>query len=314
MAIVQSRTRSLMTAPSSGTTSGSPPRCGTPLKTTLCLLAAAAGAAQQQEKFEVSAEARQGEVIRIAGRASGRFSAVWNKRTVPLFPQQDGSLLGLMPVDATARPGVYSLRIEDEARRAVQTAKFTVRDARFRIQNIRATAAMKSLTPSPGEMETMREFNRTVTARRMWRDRFVPPVPQCVNSPFGVRRFHNGKPTGNYHRAVDLLAPSGQPIAAANDGVVKVARMFGYHGGTVGIDHGQGVITHYLHMSKVVATEGAEVKQGDVIGYVGATGFATGAHLHWGLYIHGVPTNPGPWTTELRPCSAAPAPDPARRR
>ena len=75
------------------------------------------------------------------------------------------------------------------------------------------------------------------------------------------------------------------------------------HGGTVGIDHGQGLTSHYLHMSKVLATEGQQIRQGDVIGEVGSTGFATGPHLHWGLYLFGVPVNARLWVPGLKACS-----------
>ena len=78
--------------------------------------------------------------------------------------------------------------------------------------------------------------------------------------------------------------------------------MFRLHGGTIGIDHGQGVVSTYLHMSKLALSEGTVVKKGDVVGYVGATGFATGPHLHWGLYVNGVPVNPSQWIPNVPRC------------
>jgi murein DD-endopeptidase MepM/ murein hydrolase activator NlpD len=81
--------------------------------------------------------------------------------------------------------------------------------------------------------------------------------------------------------------------------------MFRLHGGTVGLDHGQGVTSSYIHLSKTAVKEGQVVKQGEVIGYVGSTGFSTAPHLHWGLYVHGSPVNPKQWNpakTWLTPC------------
>jgi murein DD-endopeptidase MepM/ murein hydrolase activator NlpD len=155
-------------------------------------------------------------------------------------------------------------------------------------------------------METMRALNETVTETRRWEETLTAPTPQCVNSPFGVTRLHNGRPTGNYHRGLDQASPAATPIRAAASGQVKVAKMFVMHGGTVGIDHGQGLTSHYLHMSRVIATEGQQVKQGDVIGEVGSTGFATGPHLHWGLYLFGVPVNARLWVPELKSCPGPP--------
>ena len=81
-------------------------------------------------------------------------------------------------------------------------------------------------------------------------------------------------------------------------------RQFNIHGGTVAIDHGQGVGSLYLHLSRFAAREGARVAQGDVIGYAGSTGRSSAPHLHWSLYVNGVPVNPRQWLA-LKPCQAA---------
>jgi murein DD-endopeptidase MepM/ murein hydrolase activator NlpD len=87
---------------------------------------------------------------------------------------------------------------------------------------------------------------------------------------------------------------------------VKIAQPFTVLGGTVAIDHGEGLETMYLHMSKIAVQPGAHVNKGDTIGYIGATGRATGPHLHWVVYVNGVPVNPRQWVT-LAACGAAPA-------
>ena len=139
---------------------------------------------------------------------------------------------------------------------------------------------------------------------RYWEDPFVAPVPGCFTSPFGVKRVRNGKPTGDYHRGVDQRSPTGYPVRAVAAGVIKIAQQFTALGGTVGLDHGQGLETMYLHMSSLLALPSAHVNRGDVIGYVGSTGRSNGPHLHWAIYVNGVPVNPSQWVT-LRPCSAS---------
>jgi murein DD-endopeptidase MepM/ murein hydrolase activator NlpD len=116
-----------------------------------------------------------------------------------------------------------------------------------------------------------------------------------MNSPFGVKRYYNGKFSGNYHKGIDQRSPQGRPIKAIADGQVILASSFHLHGGTVGLDHGQGITSIYIHQSKLLVKPGQLVKQGDVIGHVGSTGFASGPHLHWGLYIHGTPVDPTNW-------------------
>jgi murein DD-endopeptidase MepM/ murein hydrolase activator NlpD len=100
---------------------------------------------------------------------------------------------------------------------------------------------------------------------------------------------------------VDQRSPADRPIHAIASGTVKVARMFNIHGGTVGLDHGHGVTSAYLHMKRFAVDEGATVQKGDVIGYVGSTGRSTAPHLHWSLSVNGVQVNPRQWVA-LKPC------------
>lgn len=256
------------------------------------------------EGVNITKDVPQGGVIRIIGAASGAATAALQAgKPVPLFPAPDGATRqGILPVVYNLKAGLHRVTLQDAAGTVLHTASVLVRPGGFQVQNIRATKAMKELKPAPGEMEAMRSLNQSVTPLRHWEDTFSAPTVHCINSPFGVTRLHNGKPSGSYHRGLDQASPAATPIRAAASGSVKVAKMFVMHGGTVGIDHGQGLTSHYLHMSKVLATEGQQVKQGDVIGEVGSTGFATGPHLHWGLYLFGVPVNARHWVPGLKAC------------
>jgi Peptidase family M23 len=254
--------------------------------------------------LRISGEAPQGGVIKIDGAPPEAAAATLGAgAAVRLFSAPDGSRHGLVPVGHDVAPGRHHLTLKSEAGGVLHTSGVLVRSGRFPVQNIIASKSMKALKPAPGEMEAMRTLNLSVTETRFAEEALAPPAPHCVNSPFGVTRLHNGKPTGNYHRGLDQASPPVAPVRATASGRVKVARMFILHGGTVGIDHGQGLTSHYLHMSRIIATEGQAVKQGDVIGEVGATGFATGPHLHWGLYLFGVPLNARLWIPELKSCS-----------
>lgn len=112
---------------------------------------------------------------------------------------------------------------------------------------------------------------------------FIWPVDGRISGRFGRQRVYNGKP-GSPHSGTDIAAPHGTPIKAPAAGVVVLAEPALYlTGGTVLIDHGHGVGSNFLHLSQLNVSVGQAVKQGDVIGQVGATGRATGPHLHWGL-------------------------------
>ncbi|MFN7923847.1 MAG: M23 family metallopeptidase [Bryobacteraceae bacterium] len=254
---------------------------------------------------------KQGEVLRVHAQPGAETTATFRGRTVKLFPQDSGELLGLVPVPVLTPPGDYPMTIASGDAKTEHMVR--VVDARYRVQNIHATASMKSLAPLPGEMETMKALQTMATDKRHWPDTFAAPTPQCESSPFGVKRLHNGKATGNFHRGVDLASPLGTEVRATAAGTVRVAKMFRLHGGTIGIDHGQGVTSYYIHLSQLLRQEGEFVQQGDVVAKVGATGFATGPHLHWGVYVNGETVNPAQWGVRAAPCPV-PRVKPVRRK
>jgi hypothetical protein len=244
---------------------------------------------------------RQGEVFRLhlklpdGGRPPLRASLAG--RDVPVYPATDpGVVEALLPVSVFQKPGLYPLSIEESANTAAKVL-YSVRilDGHYRTQNVNVSSSTAGLQPLPGELEAVQALKNVQTPIRYWEEPFLSPTPDCQNSPFGVKRYHNGAPTGDYHKGVDLRSPNGQPIRATAAGTVRIATMFRLHGGTVGIDHGQGVSSIYIHMSRLNVQAGQHVNRGDTIGFVGATGFATGPHLHWGLFVNGLPVNPNPW-------------------
>ena len=266
--------------------------------------------AAQASDFRVPAAVDQGDTLRVTGNPSGEATVTFANKKLRLFPHPSGPA-GLVPVPATLAPGNYPLQIADASGKVLFTQSVAVRDAKFPIQNIATTSAMTSLRPAPGEVESIQAFLNHVSEASLWNEPFRAPTPECMNSPYGVQRYYHGKPSGNFHRGLDLRSPMGTPVKATAAGIVKLAHPWNYTGGTVGIDHGQGFTSMYLHLSKIAATEGATVQAGDVVGYVGSTGFATGPHLHWGLFIGGVAVNPQKWIA-IPACAAAPAAAPRK--
>ena len=124
------------------------------------------------------------------------------------------------------------------------------------------------------------------TPKQMWELPFIRPVPGTVSSPFGVRRFFNGKPR-KPHSGVDFRGPTGTPIKATAAGTVKIVDDFYFSGKIIYIDHGAGVVSVYCHLSEMLVKEGQHVVAGEVIGKVGATGRVTGPHLHFGVAVQG---------------------------
>jgi murein DD-endopeptidase MepM/ murein hydrolase activator NlpD len=263
------------------------------------MLAASASAQQCTVK---PAAISLGQTVRLACRIPAT-SAKLNARTVRLFPQSNGGSQGLMPIAVADTPGAYEIDFLADDGAKLAFAKLTIRATRFPTQNVVLAPQIEALHSTPEDIATLTEFRNTVSDVKYWEDPLTAPVPGCVLSPFGVKRLHNGQPTGEFHAGIDQRSPAGRPIHAVAAGTVKIAQPFAVLGGTVAIDHGQGLETMYLHMSKLLVAPGARVKKGEVIGYVGATGRANGPHLHWVVDVNGVPVNPQQWVT-LNSCSS----------
>lgn len=125
---------------------------------------------------------------------------------------------------------------------------------------------------------------------------FVMPADGPMSSPFGARSFFNGQPRSP-HSGLDIAAATGTPVRAPAPGTAVVIGDFFFNGKTVLLDHGGGLVTMYCHLSRVDVTEGQDVPRGQLIGAVGKTGRATGAHLHWTVRVGGVPVDPAQFMT-----------------
>jgi hypothetical protein len=129
------------------------------------------------------------------------------------------------------------------------------------------------------------------TTPRVWSGRFILPRDSRVTSGFGQRREYNGE-LRSRHMGLDLAGQEGEPVRAANRGVVALVGKFYYAGDLIYLDHGRGVLTAYLHLSEIMVAVGDTVEQGQIIGRVGMTGRVTGPHLHWIAKYGRVTVNP----------------------
>ena len=128
-------------------------------------------------------------------------------------------------------------------------------------------------------------------AERYWRPPFQAPVGARASSPFGVRSVFNGQPRSR-HNGVDFASPAGDPVHAPGAGRVVLAEPLYFTGNTVLIDHGQGLYSLLAHLSRMVVKSDDVVARNDIVGYVGATGRATGPHLHWTVRLQGARVDP----------------------
>ncbi|MBK8890418.1 MAG: peptidoglycan DD-metalloendopeptidase family protein [Dechloromonas sp.] len=120
---------------------------------------------------------------------------------------------------------------------------------------------------------------------------FALPANGPLSSRFGLRRIFNGQPR-NPHAGLDVAVGTGAPVKAPAAGVVANTGDYFFNGNTVFVDHGQGLITAYMHLSRIDVRSGQPVKKGEILGAVGATGRVTGPHLHWAVILNNTAVDP----------------------
>jgi murein DD-endopeptidase MepM/ murein hydrolase activator NlpD len=135
------------------------------------------------------------------------------------------------------------------------------------------------------------DYLNRVTAAREWDGRFATPADASISDVYGSQRIFNGK-AQRPHYGLDFRVPTGTPVAAMNSGTVLLARFLYFEGNCVVIDHGQGLLTLYFHLSEIKVKEGDSVERGQEIGLSGGTGRATGPHLHVAVRWQGTYLDP----------------------
>ncbi|MGN6818605.1 MAG: peptidoglycan DD-metalloendopeptidase family protein [Sphingomonas sp.] len=137
----------------------------------------------------------------------------------------------------------------------------------------------------PGEIEQINAARRQDTGSAGWRQAFRWPATGRISTLFGSQRIYRNGEAGSYHSGTDIAVPQGTPVLAPADGVVILAsdHPFLLEGNLLMIDHGMGLNSALMHLSRIVVTPGQAVKRGQIVAYSGATGRVTGAHLHWSL-------------------------------
>ncbi|MFH1683452.1 MAG: M23 family metallopeptidase [Candidatus Margulisiibacteriota bacterium] len=135
---------------------------------------------------------------------------------------------------------------------------------------------------------------RVEASQQLWGGKFSWPAEGRISQGFGHRQIINGKRSGN-HRGVDVAVITGTKIKAPNHGKVVFAKRLKAFGGTIVLDHGQGIHTLYFHLSKLISPVGEAVEKGDIIGLSGNSGISSGAHLHWGMSVHNLRVDPMQW-------------------
>ena len=239
--------------------------------------------------------ASQGDVVQLNVPHEPGLTGVsveWNGHEIP-FARRAEDWVTLIGVDLDTAPGQYPARMRLEFASAVPrelTETIVVEAKDFPTTELTVAPGYVELSPenqarAARESAKIAAIYATVTPEMLWSEPFATPVAGAVGGRnFGHRRVFNGQPRAP-HSGADLRAATGTPIMAANRGRVVLAEELFFSGNAVFIDHGLGLHTVYLHLSRIDVSPGELVERGQVVGLAGATGRVTGPHLHWGVRI-----------------------------
>ena len=222
-----------------------------------------------------------------------------DSKSLTFFPYAGGQA-ALFGVDLDTKPGPHGWRVGVvEAGREPRSAQGSVKIVRrdFHVERLTVPNTMVDLDPETerravAEGKQMAALYRTITPERIWRGKFTVPVGTTgTGTGFGARRIINGQPRSP-HSGSDYSAPKGTPVVAVNAGKVALVAEFFFPGRLVILDHGLGLYTAYFHLDTIAVAEGERVERGQTLGTVGATGRATGPHLHFGAQVAGARVDP----------------------
>jgi murein DD-endopeptidase MepM/ murein hydrolase activator NlpD len=204
----------------------------------------------------------------------------------------------LLPTSPLDRSGKYTVQVTGEG--ITKNLGVWVKNRIFPVQRIWLSGSKAGLEATQLELDRVGAFKKLVTPEQYWQGSFVRPNEGRISTVYGVRRYYNGEFANDYyHKGVDYAGSEGSLVVAPAAGVVRLigkeAEGFLVHGNIIGIDHGQGVVSLFLHLKDIYVREGDMVKPGQNIGSVGDTGASAGPHLHWGLYVNGISVDPAPW-------------------
>ena len=207
----------------------------------------------------------------------------------------DGHWVAVVGVPLDTPAGTKTLRIAtNEGERSVS---FPVVEKRYAEQHVRLKDSSKITLSPDDEKRALAEIERIQSLKKHWREiddtdsNFIRPADGRLSSRFGLRRIFNGAPRAP-HSGLDFAAPRGAPVITAASGRVLAIDDYFFNGKTVFVDHGNGLLSMYCHLDRIDVQPGDTLRKGQRLGLVGATGRASGPHLHWSMVLNGVMVDP----------------------
>lgn len=207
---------------------------------------------------------------------------------------------GVIGIPIDQKPGYYDLSLfinHKDGKVEKLSRKMKVWATKFPFSKFRLRPAKKRLMVPQLINKEWGQIEKSLLVeipKQNWKGKFLLPVKGKISQGFGYRQIINGKRSGA-HRGVDFAVPNGTPVRAPNRGKVVFIGRLKVFGGTMVLDHGQGIHTLYFHLSRIYYNVGKEVEKGQVIGESGDSGVSSAPHLHWGMSVHNLRVDPMQW-------------------
>jgi len=233
------------------------------------------------------------EIVQVESKFAGNLSIDGKKKRWLSVPGDEN--LNFAVVAASYRQK-GEIKLINGLESGDETIVFKIVDGEYKKEKItvegsKVTPPKEVLKRIEEEREEANKIYATANAGLKFDSKFILPMSSAVTSPFGTARVFNGT-LKSYHGGADFRASVGSPVKAANDGIVVIAKDRYYAGGSVVIDHGEGIYTQYYHLSRIDARVNQTVKKGEIIGLSGQSGRVNGPHLHFGVIANGAQINP----------------------
>jgi murein DD-endopeptidase MepM/ murein hydrolase activator NlpD len=260
--------------------------------------------ATAKSQFEISVSPTkiyQGDIFELFIKSKSDIENItldYIEKNIPCF-KIDNDFSCLIGVDLETKPDNYKIKLNFDLKsgvKLIEEIKIKIRKKNFKVSIFTVPKEKDTFTPEllaqiKKEEKEILDIFKNINSQKYWDKPFVKPVTTIVKANFGDKRIINNEPR-NPHSGIDFKGDIGMPVKAVNNGNVKLIGNYFFSGNTIIIDHGLGLYSMYFHLNKFNSNLGDIIKKGDIIGYVGATGRATGPHLHFGLRLNNSRVDP----------------------
>ncbi len=270
----------------------------------MVLTVSIADASDQSALLSLNHPVAGGVAVLALGPVSNAPRVTYEQKPVLVVPAEHGTWLAIVGIPLATTPGPQHIEIKSDGR--TQTMSFNVQGKKYKEQRL-TIKNTRQVNPLPDDLKRINQeiavqtkAYQTFSPRQPSNVIFPAPVDGPHTSSFGLKRFFNGEARAP-HSGMDFAVPAGTPIQTPADGTVLLTGNYFFNGNTVFVDHGQGLISMFCHLSVIGVKPGDTLSRGDVVGKVGATGRVTGPHLHWNVSLNDARVDPAIFIGKFKP-------------